>query len=237
MTADNENQGRPNFFNRIRNCVLYEYAKILVVGFFLAMALRSSIVEANWIPSESMRPTLDAGDYLFVNKLAYQVRIPFVGSRLFSTFKVKRGDIVTFPAPDDPEITYIKRAIGLPGDKIQVINGRLHLNGEPVPNKLLPESAEDAGQFKIYNETLSNRSFTIRRLPDNRPHGDTTSITVPPDSLFVMGDNRDRSRDSRYFGFVPIESVKGKAVFRLFSLDTSKWRFRLDRFATLLGYK
>ena len=168
-----------------------EYAEAAAIAVLLALFIRTFVVQAFKIPSGSMEPTLLVGDHILVNKFVYGVKIPFVRSTLVPIGEPDRGDVIVFIYPVDKSKDFIKRVIGLPGDTIRIEGRRIVINGKPY---------EDTHGFY----TTSSRGGTPER-PNFGP------VTVPKDSYFVLGDNRDQSYDSRFWGFVPEESIKGKA--------------------------
>ncbi|MBY4607668.1 signal peptidase I [Rhizobium sp. 9T] len=230
---------------------LWENIKVIIQALILAMVIRTVLFQPFTIPSGSMMPTLLVGDYIFVNKFAYgysKYSLPFspdvFSGRLFGS-DPKRGDIVVFRFPPNPDIDYIKRCIGLPGDRIQVTDGVLYVNGKPVPKvadgSFTSDYKLDPGEdVPVFRETLDNgKTFdTLDQSPVSR--GDNTrEFIVPEGHYFMMGDNRDNSLDSRFdVGFVPAENLVGRASVIFFSLgnDTSfreiwKWptNMRWDR--------
>jgi signal peptidase I len=230
---------------------LWENIKVIIQALILAMVIRTVFFQPFTIPSGSMMPTLLVGDYIFVNKFAYgysKYSLPF-SPNLFSGrilgSEPKRGDIVVFRFPPNPDIDYIKRCVGLPGDHIQVTDGVLYVNGKPVPKvadgTFTSDYKLDPGEdVPVFRETLDNgKSYdTLDQSPVSR--GDNTrEFIVPEGHYFMMGDNRDNSLDSRFdVGFVPAENLVGRASVIFFSLgnDTSfreiwKWptNMRWDR--------
>ena len=230
---------------------LWENIKVIAQALILAMVIRTVLFQPFTIPSGSMMPTLLVGDYIFVNKFAYgysRFSLPFspnlFSGRIFES-EPKRGDIVVFRFPPNPDVDYIKRLVGLPGDHIQVREGVLYVNGTAVPK--VPDGtfnsdyAQDPGQdVPVFRETLDNGVTydTLDQSPVSR--GDNTrEFIVPEGHYFMMGDNRDNSLDSRFdVGFVPAENLVGRASVIFFSLgnDTSfreiwKWptNMRWDR--------
>ena len=230
---------------------LWENIKVIIQALVLAMVIRTVLFQPFTIPSGSMMPTLLVGDYIFVNKFAYgysKYSLPFspdiFSGRIFGS-DPKRGDIVVFRFPPNPDVDYIKRVVGLPGDHIQVTDGVLYINGKPVPK--VPDGAFnsdyklDPGQdVPVFRETLDDGKTydTLDQSPVSR--GDNTrEFIVPEGHYFMMGDNRDNSLDSRFdVGFVPAENLVGRASVIFFSLgnDTSfreiwKWptNMRWDR--------
>lgn len=225
-----------------------ETLRVLVYAVAIALLVRTFAFEPFNIPSGSMIPTLLIGDYLFVSKYAYgysryslPLGLPLIPGRIFASAP-ERGDIAVFKLPRDNRTDYIKRVIGLPGDKIQVREGILYINGDAVPRRQIENYVlEDAppGDLGIaqYIETLPNgRSYHVVEATETGTLDNTPVFTVPEDHLFVMGDNRDNSLDSRaltHVGFVPEVNLVGRAEFLFFSLDgvagweVWKWPFAL----------
>ncbi|MBQ7412807.1 MAG: signal peptidase I [Alphaproteobacteria bacterium] len=226
--------------------------KGLLLAVLAALAIRSVWFEPYNIPSSSMVPTLLVGDYLIVSKYNYgyskhsfPFSIPLIPhGRLFG-HAPERGDIVVFKVPTNNKVDYIKRVIGLPGDRIQMQGGRLYINDSLVPREKISEEdwvveQEGSVHYTKYIETLPNgvKHFIYERS-DTMMQDDTEVFTVPEDYYFMMGDNRDNSQDSRFFGFVPAENLEGKARFIFYSNNGSgdfwqfwKWKdsLRLKRF-------
>ncbi len=193
-----------------------EYAEAILIALVLAMFIRTFVVQAFKIPSGSMIPTLLIGDHILVNKFIYGVKNPFTGKVLIPISDIERKDIIVFEYPLNPDQDFIKRVVGLPGDRIEIRNKRVFVNGEPFEVK--------------------NAIFTDPRIfPGNlSPRDNLGPITVPEDSLFVMGDNRDNSHDSRFWKFVRTEAVKGKAFIIYWSWDAENFGVRWRRIGTLL---
>lgn len=183
----------------------HEFGESILIAFFLALIIRAFLVQAFSIPSGSMEPTLLVGDYLLVNKLAYGIRNPLTNNVWISTGKPQRGDIAVFIYPQSPDKDYIKRIIGVPGDRIQITDKKLYVNGELT--QIPPPSNDPEAPRAVYQD--DEITPTVR---DN-----FGPVVVPPDGYFVMGDNRDRSYDSRFWGFVPMQSLKGRAFIIYFS--------------------
>ena len=209
----------------------WENVKTVFLAIFLALLIRSFLYEPFRIPSGSMYPTLRVGDYLFVSKFTYGYShfsfpggFPFFKGRIFYS-EPKRGDVVVFRFPQNTRIDYIKRIIGLPGDKIQIKEGRLYINGKmversPLEQYVIDEYVKLPEYYHQYEETLPNGvKHRILEISDGERIVDNTEVfEVPQNSFFVMGDNRDRSDDSRIsVGFVPMENLVGKARFLFFS--------------------
>jgi signal peptidase I len=212
---------------------LVENVKTFVYAGLIAVGVRTLAFEPFNIPSGSMIPTLLVGDYLFVSKYSYgysRYSMPFspplFSGRIFGRLPT-RGDVAVFKYPRDNETDYIKRIVGLPGDRIQVRQGQLYINGQICPRQ--PEGnydAEDSGiqmMLRKYQETLPNGvKHDILKATDEGEMNNTPEYTVPPDHVFAMGDNRDNSADSRFMngvGFVPVENLVGRAEFLFFSVD------------------
>ena len=207
-----------------------ETVSVIVQALILAIILRTFLFQPFSIPSGSMKPTLLIGDYLFVSKLSYgysRFSLPFspdlFDGRIWNG-EPKRGDIVVFKYPPNTNIDYIKRVIGLPGDKVQMREGILYLNGEAVKRERAPENYIDdesgIGPVPVFIETLPN-GVSYQTLDVNpRSLGDNTQVfEVPEGHYFMMGDNRDNSADSRFeAGFVPHENLVGRASFLFFSI-------------------
>jgi signal peptidase I len=219
-----------------------QYAESLGIALILAIVLRSSFVQAYVIPSGSMEPTILVGDHIFVNKLAYGLRIPetiaglrvpgmSTGTYLFHLAPVHRGDIIVFESPRERGVDLIKRVIGIPGDKIQVINDVVWRNGERIADPHAFHAARD--------EAPSPFSATDNFPPRDPAHPDVDPgpVVVPPGKLFMMGDNRDDSFDSRFWGFADMNDVEGRASVIYFSWDhdaAGLLPLRWDRFGKVL---
>jgi len=208
-----------------------EYAVSFFPVILIVFALRSFVIEPFRIPSGSMLPTLESGDLIVVNKFSYGVRLPILNTKIIDTGSPKRGDVMVFRYPVDPKVDYIKRVIGLPGDEVAYLDKRLTINGREVPSRRDGDYFEPdrAAYTARYAETLGDAAHRI--LLDERrfnPIGpmlryparencqylrNGVRCTVPAGHYFMMGDNRDNSLDSRYWGFVPDENIVGKAFF------------------------
>jgi signal peptidase I len=193
--------------------VIVEYARSFFPIILIVLVIRSFLFEPFRIPSDSMMPTLLDGDFIFVNKFTYGLRLPVVNTEVTAFGEPQRGDVVFFRLPSDPATNYIKRLVGLPGDHIVVREKRVYVNGEPQPVELDGVYAgfgHTGAQIAV--ETLGKASHRVLYIPD-RPSYDFDDV-VPAGHYFFMGDNRDNSRDSRFpeVGFVPADNVVGKAV-------------------------
>lgn len=213
---------------------LGETVSVIVQALLLALVIRALLFQPFSIPSGSMRPTLLEGDYLFVTKWSYgfsRYSLPF-GPNIFSGriwgSEPKRGDVVVFKFPPDPSVDYIKRVVGLPGDKIQVKDGQLFINDVGVPRVKVGQIdnrdiTEENGPVDVYRETLPNGvSYDTLDLTQASIGDNTKEFKVPPGHYFMMGDNRDNSSDSRFtVGFVPDENLVGRANLIFFSIGGS----------------
>jgi signal peptidase I len=188
-----------------------EYVESILWAVVLALIIRTCIVQSFKIPSGSMEDTLVIGDCLLVNKFIYGIRVPFSDLRLPGFRVPQRGDVVVFKYPEDRSKDFIKRLIGVPGDEIQVRDKRVYVNGTPYQNP---------------HEVHKDRQVLPRELA---PRDNFGPVRVPADSYFVMGDNRDNSYDSRFWGFVPKTDVLGKAFIKYWSWDQSRWLPRWQR--------
>jgi signal peptidase I len=211
-------------------------------------ALRYSIVEPYVVPTPSMEPTLKKGDRLYALKCAYDFRFPFTDWTLFSFKPVRRGDVILFRAPHEPDKIYVKRAIAVAGDTVEVRSGVLFVNGAevsrvPFSNRDIMYDIDNHDRKSLSLETqdgvkhyviLDDAAPNFRDFPMDSNTGSPAGypITVPTGSVFAMGDNRDQSYDSRGWGFVPLENLKGQAMFIWFS--SFEWKLRPERIGTLI---
>lgn len=173
----------------------------------IVLVLRSFLVEPFQIPSGSMLPTLEVGDFILVNKYAYGLRLPVLGTEIVEMGNPERGDIMVFRYPEDGETNYIKRVVGLPGDRIRYRNKALYINGEEVPTRFVAHLPP----FELYEEQLGDVEHRIYRNFGSMRGAGEGEWVVPDGHYFMMGDNRDNSNDSRFWGMVPDEMVVGKA--------------------------
>jgi signal peptidase I len=203
--------------------IVREYAESILIAAILALVIRTFVVQAFKIPSGSMEDTLLVGDHLLVNKFIFGSKIPFTEKWVVPLREPKRGDIIVFEYPEDtrnPALTFwqkkdfIKRVIGVPGDRVKMVNQIVYVNDKPytIPQEIHKGAAGYAPQ-EIYN------------FPER---------VVPPGQYFCMGDNRDRSHDSRFWGFVPKDNIKGLAFILYWSWDSEKNRVRWERFARVI---
>ena len=210
------------------------------VAFLLCFGLfRTAVADWNPIPSGSMRPTLLEGDVVFVDRLAYDLKLPLSDIVLLPLADPRRGDIVTFSSPKDGS-RLIKRIVGMPGDRIEMQGDRLLVNGRPARYDALELGQEELGRgFALRSlratETVGEVAHAVQFLPTLAARRDFGPVVVPPDSFFMLGDNRDNSEDSRYIGVVPRARLIGRATRLLVSADVlGDWRPRLGRFGQRL---
>lgn len=187
---------------------MVEYSRSFFPVLLFVLVIRSFVFEPFRIPSGSMMPTLLQGDFIFVQKFAYGLRLPVLENKIIETGEPERGDVVVFRLPENPSINYIKRVIGLPGDTVVLEDQRLTINGEEMPLEVADDFSRTNPRFI---ETLDGREHSIYILSfDYTPKAGT--YTVPEGHYFVMGDNRDRSKDSRYIESIPESHLVGEAV-------------------------
>jgi signal peptidase I len=212
-----------------------EYSKSFFPVILIVFLLRSFLVEPFKIPSGSMLPTLIVGDFILVNKFTYGLRLPIVNKKILDLGQPARGDVVVFRYPKDTSVDYIKRVVGLPGDRIEYVNKRLSINGVEAKRDAAGEfsNRKQVNFVKQFQETLGERSHLILVEDDAPPilgpgepfqyrencnyTREGITCTVPAGRYFVMGDNRDNSQDSRVWGFVPDENIVGRAFFIWFN--------------------
>jgi signal peptidase I len=195
--------------------VFREYFEAICIAILLALFIRTFVVQAFKIPSGSMLPTLLIGDHLLVNKFIYGIRVPFTGKILVPINSPKQGDVIVFRFPKDRSIDYIKRVIGTPGDTVEIKNKKVFINGEPINDP----------HAHITTPAVLNANAS--------PRDNFGPILVPEQRVFVMGDNRDNSYDSRFWGFVDQRDILGKAFILYWSWDIDKPLFSLERFASI----
>ncbi len=200
---------------------LREYVEAFAIALLIALLVRTFVIQAFKIPSGSMENTLLVGDHIFVNKFLYGYHLPYTEGRVLAWTTPRRGDIIVFVFPEDPTKDFIKRVIAVPGDTVEIRDKALILNGKPLHET-----------YTRYAEGNAVNGIALRR--DNMP-----PVKVPKGKYFVMGDNRDRSYDSRFWGFVDEEAIIGKALFIYFSLnwDTDLLWYEVWRYPELVRWE
>jgi signal peptidase I len=239
----------PEVTKRKKKGVVREYAEALTVAVVIALIIRAFLIEAFKIPSGSMIPTLSIGDHIFVNKFVYGLRVPFTAHRFINFRDPKRGEVVVFIYPPDHSKDFIKRVIGLPGDRVHVEGKSVSVNGQmlrtqPVEVSEYPGDkrrliARDGTQrtipfvrgwrdFEFFEEDAGGELHLVQyeKSIEREPY----DVVVPPGNYFMMGDNRDNSSDSREWGFVPEQNIKGKAMFVWLPLDKDHGGIRWHEF-------
>lgn len=243
----NEKKDKQNNLLRSTKEIIFSLAPALILVF----VIRSSVIEAFKIPSGSMKPTLLVGDQIFVNKFSYGLRVPFtdwIGEKSIYFFRrelPKRGDIIVFKYPVDPDIYYIKRIVAVPGDVIQMKGKELFINNTPFDRSTIPEeklakirkdladSEEESppDRMNIFYEKFDETTGTIMTDPTAAYSTSFDPVTIPEDQFFVMGDNRDNSRDSRFWGMVPFDNIKGRAFIIWLSVWLDFDNFEQSKFS------
>jgi signal peptidase I len=195
--------------------IVVEYAKSFFPVLFIVLMLRSFVIEPFQIPSGSMIPTLEVGDFILVNKYHYGLRLPVVGTKIVENNAPQRGEVMVFIPPHDPRY-FIKRVVGLPGDRIDYENKILRINGEQlevdIVDEVMIETAVGMRSGILFNEQLGPVNHNAQIVSNDTQGSSRTSWIVPPGHYFMMGDNRDNSADSRVWGPVPEENIVGKAI-------------------------
>jgi signal peptidase I len=195
--------------------LLLEYVEAIVTALILALVIRAFIIQAFKIPSGSMIPTLLIGDHILVNKFLYGTKIPFTDKKILIIRKPVKGDIIVFKYPENPQKDFIKRVVATEGDIIEERDKIVYVNGDMI------------------TESYAVHSDRYIRHGGNDPRDNFGPLVVPKDKVFVMGDNRDQSYDSRYWGFVDMKEIRGKALIIYWSWDPDKWA-RLNRIGRLI---
>lgn len=194
-----------------------EYAESIIIAIIIAFFIRTFIVQSFKIPSGSMEDTLAIGDYLLVSKFIYGIKIPMTGGRILRIRDPRRGDVVVFQYPKDTSKDFIKRVIGAPGDEVEIKDKKVYVNGKPYENPHEVHRGKDI-------------------LPgEQTPRDNFGPVKVPENSYFVMGDNRDNSYDSRFWGFVKEENIKGLAFIKYWSWDNEGFKVRWVNIGRLIA--
>lgn len=230
----------PPLLRRLARHAWLAWIRPLALPLLLIASAKSAIADINYVPSGSMKPTILGGDVVFINKLAYDLRVPFTWARLARWSEPARGDIVVCFSPDEGT-RLVKRIIGMPGDVVELRDGGLRINGVPQTRGPLPASAtrdlpaDERAAAVFARERLDGRAHAVMALSHPLARRDFGPVRVPADHLFVLGDNRDNSRDSRSFGFVPRAKIIGEAKGVVVSADNERWlRPRFSRFFSRL---
>ncbi|QEM68499.1 signal peptidase I [Geobacter sp. FeAm09] len=197
--------------------IIREYAESIAIALILALVIRTYLVQAFKIPSGSMEDTLAIGDHLLVNKFIYGTKLPFSDKRLLTLRDPQRGDVIVFEYPEDPSKDFIKRVVGTPGDVVEGKDKKVFVNGKPYENP---------------HEVHKEKDIIPKEM---NPRDTFGPVTVPPNSYFMMGDNRDRSYDSRFWGFVSRDKIKGLAFIKYWSWDKDKFRPRFGSIGKLIN--
>lgn len=207
-----------------REPVYVEYARAFFPVILIVFVLRSFIAEPFRIPSGSMLPSLHIGDFILVNKFSYGIRLPVIHKKVIDLGEPRRGEVAVFRFPRDESVNYIKRVVGLPGDRIVYEGKKLYINGQlmaqgPATSYTVQQNGEVLYEAALHTEKLDSVEHAI--LVSTRPDYSPNEYVVPPGHYFVMGDNRDHSNDSRYWGYVPEENLVGRAFLIWFSWDST----------------
>ncbi len=196
--------------------IIREYGESIIIAIILALVIRTFMVQAFKIPSGSMEDTLAIGDHILVSKFIYGTKIPFSDKRILKIRDPRRGDVIVFEYPEDPSKDFIKRVIGTPGDEVEVKEKKVYINGMPYENP---------------HEMHKEKELIPR---EQNPRDNFGPVKVPENSYFVMGDNRDRSYDSRFWGFVKNPKIKGLAFIKYWSWDSARYRIRWGNIGRLI---
>jgi signal peptidase I len=205
-----------------------EWVKPLLIAVAIVAPLRSVVADWNDVPTGSMQPTILIGDRIWVNKLAYDLKVPFSTIRLSTWSDPQRGDIIVFRSPGKDAKRLVKRAVAVPGDLIEMRAEHLFINGQPAEYERVDNGGDTA---LVLNETVSDRTHSVMFEPKKPALRSFGPVRVPPGSYFAMGDNRDNSFDSRYFGFVSRDLIVGRTTKVAMSFDRERhWKPRFERF-------
>jgi signal peptidase I len=205
--------------------------RIFVLMILIVSSLRSALADWNDVPTGSMKPTIQEGDRVVVNKLAYDLKVPFTTIAIVKWGNPVRGDIVVLFSPVDG-IRLVKRVVAIPGDTVEMRDNQLFVNGRLAKQSPIAiESSDDYGTAQVMSEDLYGRNHKVMLTPEIPAVRSFGPITVPEGSYYVLGDNRDNSNDSRFIGFIERRRIVGRAVAVAFSLDRKRWFIpRMDRF-------
>jgi len=211
--------------------VIVEYARSFFPIILVVLVIRSFIAEPFRIPSGSMLPTLHVGDFILVNKFAYGIRLPVLHTKILDVGKPERGDVFVFRYPKNPNVDYIKRVVGLPGDTVGYFNKTIYINGKEISQTVKEKDVDMLTiipmHYELRTETLGTHQHDLLIDPNrNMSEGE---IVIPEGHYFAMGDNRDNSNDSRFWGPVPEENLVGKAFFIWMSWDLNNGGIVWDR--------
>jgi signal peptidase I len=215
---------------------IIEYARSFFWVLFAVLCIRSFFFEGFRIPSGSLKPTLLVGDFIAVNKFTYGIRLPVLHTKIIKINEPQKGDIVVFRSVSDPNMDLVKRIIAVPGDRISYLNKILYINGKAMPQTFVADATDNNGNpdeswpVTEKSETLVGIKHDIFVRPNVNLSGDFQNILIPKDSFFAMGDNRDDSNDSRFWGFVPEANIIGRAQYILFSWNADQNTLRSHRF-------
>jgi signal peptidase I len=214
QTGVNDKKGTPAPAGKKH--IIREYGESIIIAIILALVIRTFVVQAFKIPSGSMEDTLAIGDHILVSKFIYGTKIPFSDKRILKIRDPRRGDVIVFEYPEDPSKDFIKRVIGTPGDEVEVKEKKVYINGRPYENP---------------HEVHKEKELIPR---EQNPRDNFGPVKVPESSYFVMGDNRDRSYDSRFWGFVKNPKIKGLAFIKYWSWDSARFRIRWGNIGRLI---
>lgn len=204
--------------------------RIFALMILIVSSLRSVLADWNDVPTGSMKPTIQEGDRVVVNKLAYDLKVPFTTIGIFKWDDPHRGDIVVLFSPVDG-VRLVKRVVAVPGDKVEMRDNQLYVNGKSAKQSPIATVSSDAGSVYVLDEDLDGHNHKVMLTPEIPAVRSFGPVTVPPGNYFVLGDNRDNSNDSRFIGFIERRRIVGRAVAVAFSLDRSNWYVpRMDRF-------
>jgi signal peptidase I len=217
--------------------VLIDYARSFFPILLVVLIIRSFIIQPFRVPTGSLEPTILPNEFVLVNQFAYGLRLPAINTKVFNVGEPKKGDIVVFRFPPNPKVDFIKRVVGTPGDHVVYKNKVLYINGKEMKQTYTKDGVdiEPEGNIpvQVKEENLSGvKHDIILRKDDDGSVGTEVDVVVPKKMYFMMGDNRDGSADSRYWGFVPEANLDGKGFFIWLSWDSSKHRIRWNRVGT-----